>query len=167
MDNKGQEKNESLEKEVVLDTNYKKVTSKNVEIIMHVNKQRNPTELLEKFYLLRNDETLSNEEKNEEVRKIMTEYMRWLILENVKHSLLLNLSNQANTIQCRRTNLSQFNYFIILGLEYLNTSNTGDSTPISFTIDSEGNLSINGLDENLISEDSIFIYTDKKVTESD
>lgn len=167
MDSKGQENNKSMEKEVIFDTNYYKLTTDELEFIMHIKKQKNPAELLEKFYRLKNNTSLSNEEKNQGVRKIMTEYMRWLNLENIKHSLLLNLSGQANTIQCRKTSLSQLNFFVILGLEYLNTLNNGDKTPVSFSIDREGNLSINGLDKDLINEDSIFVYTDKKVTERD
>ncbi|CCQ97191.1 conserved hypothetical protein [[Clostridium] ultunense Esp] len=88
-------------------------------------------------------------------------------MKKVKHSLLLNLSNQANTIQCRKTYLSQFNFITILGLEYLNILNTKESIPISFAIDKDGNLSINGVDGELISDRNIHVYTDKKVTESD
>jgi len=88
-------------------------------------------------------------------------------LEKIKHSLLLNLSNQANTLRCRRTNLSQFNYIVILGLEYLNILEKRDAIPISLDIDEDGELSINGIPGELIDDRNIVIYTDKKVTESD
>ncbi len=88
-------------------------------------------------------------------------------MEKIKHSLLLNLSNQANTLRCRRTNLSQFNYIVILGLEYLNILEKRDAIPISLDIDEDGELSINGIPGELIDDRNIVIYTDKKVTESD
>lgn len=88
-------------------------------------------------------------------------------MEKIKHSLLLNLSNQANTLRCRRTNLSQFNYIVILGLEYLNILEKRDGIPISLDIDEDGELSINGIPGELIDDRNIVIYTDKKVTESD
>lgn len=93
-----------------------------------------------------------------------------IILNNVKHSLTLNLSNQANTIKSKNSNLSQYNFLTILGLEYLNTVDTLDknkSVPVSIKIDQEGSLSINGLDGEMIDEKNIYVYTDKKVTKSD
>jgi len=90
-----------------------------------------------------------------------------IFLENIRHSLLLNLSNQANTIKCTETHLAQYNFFVILGLECLNLSNESKGIPISFYIDKDGNLSINGIDENKLNEENIYIYTDKKVTKSD
>jgi len=58
-------------------------------------------------------------------------------------------------------------FFVILGLEYLNPINTAEKIPIALNIDKDGNLSINGLDEDKLNDDNIYIYTDKKVTTSD
>ena len=88
-------------------------------------------------------------------------------MNNVKHSLLLNLSNQANTFMCRGITLSQYNVVTILGLEYLNRVNNFDLIPISINVDKDWNFSINGLDENIIDDGNIYVYTDKKVTKSD
>lgn len=90
-----------------------------------------------------------------------------IFLKNIRHSILLNLSNQTNTIKCADTHLSQYNFFVILGLEYLNPINTAEKIPITLNIDKDGNLSINGLDEDKLNDDNIYIYTDKKVTTSD
>lgn len=88
-------------------------------------------------------------------------------MNNVKHSLLLNLSNQANTFMCRGITLSQYNVVTILGLEYLNRINNFEPIPISINVDKDWNFSINGLDENIIDNGNIYVYTDKKVTKSD
>jgi len=88
-------------------------------------------------------------------------------VNNVKHSLLLNLSNQANTFMCRGITLSQYNVVTILGLEYLNRVNNFEPIPISINVDKDWNFSINGLDENIIDDGNIYVYTDKKVTKSD
>lgn len=88
-------------------------------------------------------------------------------MNSVKHSLLLNLSNQANTFRCKGITLSQFNFVTILGLEYLNGEKYSEMIPISINIDKEWNLSINGLGENVIDDENIYVYTDKKVTKSD
>jgi len=88
-------------------------------------------------------------------------------VNNVKHSLLLNLSNQANTFMCRGITLSQYNVVTILGLEYLNRINNFEPIPISINVDKDWNFSINGLDENIIDDGNIYVYTDKKVTKSD
>ncbi|NLY66161.1 MAG: hypothetical protein GX069_01215 [Tissierellia bacterium] len=88
-------------------------------------------------------------------------------MNNVKHSLLLNLSNQANTFMCRGITLSQYNVVTILGLEYLNRINNFEPIPISINVDKDWNFSINGLDENIIYDGNIYVYTDKNVTKSD
>lgn len=88
-------------------------------------------------------------------------------MNSVKHSLLLNLSNQANTFGCRRITLSQYNFITILGLEYLNGENLTERIPISIDIDKEWNLSINGLGEDILDDGNIYVYRDKKVTKSD
>ena len=88
-------------------------------------------------------------------------------MNSVKHSLLLNLSNQANTFKCKGITLSQYNFVTILGLEYLNGENYSDMIPISINIDEEWNLSISGIGENVIDDENIYVYTDKKITKSD
>lgn len=165
MDN--QEDKDILRDKINTMPNYKKITTDNMEITLFIKKQKNPAELLEKLYILRNNDKLSNQEKNEIAKKIMMDFMRWFILEKVKHSLLLNISNQANTIRCRKTNLSQFNFIVILGLEYLKSLDKSKGIPISINIDEEGDLSINGIPGEVIDDRNIYIYTDKKITESD
>lgn len=81
-------------------------------------------------------------------------------------SLQLNLSNQANTKNAKRSLLSQFNFFVILGLHYLDNKEKMEAIPLSIDIDAAGEITINGLDEELIDGDSIQIYSDKKVTNS-
>lgn len=85
----------------------------------------------------------------------------------IKHSLSVNLSNQANTFKCIKANLGQFNIVAILGLEYLYEKDPINKIPISIDVDRDWNLSIEGLDKNIIDEENICIYTDKKVTKSD
>lgn len=88
-------------------------------------------------------------------------------MNSVKHSLLMNLSNQANTFRCRGIILSQYNFVTILGLEYLKGENDLEMIPISINIDEEWNLSIDGLGEDIINDENIYVYTYKKVTKSD
>ena len=88
-------------------------------------------------------------------------------MNNVKHSLLLNLSNQANTFKCKEITLSQYNFVAILGLEYLNGEKSLELIPISINIDKDWNLSVDGFGENIIDDGNIYVYTDKKVTKSD
>ncbi|MCR2042853.1 hypothetical protein [Anaerosalibacter massiliensis] len=88
-------------------------------------------------------------------------------MEKLKQSLVLNLSNQANTFSCKKIDLSQFNFFAILGLEYLYIDTKKENIPISINIDRSGELSINGLDGDLIDDKNICIYSDKKITKSD
>ncbi|AOY77459.1 hypothetical protein [Clostridium formicaceticum] len=53
-----------------------KVTSiEDAEFTIYSKKYNNPIELLEKLYRIRNEKSLSNEEKNKKVQKIMKEYM--------------------------------------------------------------------------------------------
>lgn len=167
MDNEKQVNNQSSINKVFADTYVSKLMTEDVEFTLHIKKVKNPGELLEKLYLLRENTDLSDDEKNEEVKKIISDYMRWFILRNAKHSLILNLSNQANTFKGNKSNLRQFNFVTILGLEYLSDINTTDLNPVALYIDKDGNLSINGIDGELLDDKNIFIYTDKKVTKSD
>lgn len=80
--------------------------------------------------------------------------------------MALNLSNQANVNKSSKSNLCQFNYFVILGLEYLDDTREGEDIPIVIDIDKTGELTINGLDEDLVKDNNIFICSDKKVTDS-
>jgi len=90
-----------------------------------------------------------------------------IYLNGAKHSLSINMSSQANTFKCTRANLGQYNFIAVLGLEYLTEKDSSDKIPISINIDEDWNLSLEGFDENSISEGNIQVYTDKKVTESD
>lgn len=76
MDDKNLDSSKSLGNEINIDTNISKIKTNDVEITMHIKKLKNPAELLEKLYLIRNNATLNNEEKNKEVKKIMNDYMR-------------------------------------------------------------------------------------------
>ncbi|NLX62913.1 MAG: hypothetical protein GXZ06_10535 [Tissierellia bacterium] len=87
-------------------------------------------------------------------------------MNKAKHSLLLNLSNQVNTFRCRHITLSQYNVVTLLGLEYLNRGNNFEPIPITISVDKDWNFSIDGLDENMIDDGNIYVYTDKKVTKS-
>jgi len=87
-------------------------------------------------------------------------------LENIKTSIALNLSNQGNVYKSRESNLSQFNFLVILGLDYLNDIGDMEAVPISIDINGSGDLTINGLDGDLINNENIYIYSDKKITDN-
>lgn len=87
-------------------------------------------------------------------------------MENIKTSIALNLSNQGNVYKSRESNLSQFNFLVILGLDYLNDIGDMETVPISIDINGSGDLTINGLDGDLINNENIYIYSDKKVTDN-
>ncbi len=93
-----------------------------------------------------------------------------MVLNNAISSMNLNLSNQANTIKSEQVNLSQFNFFVILGLEYLyeqiENNREIKGIPIDISIKKSGEMTINGLDQDLIDDNNIRIYSDKKVTNS-
>ncbi|GFN36604.1 hypothetical protein [Tepidimicrobium xylanilyticum] len=74
MDN--QEDKDILRDKINTMPNYKKITTDNMEITLFIKKQKNPAELLEKLYILRNNDKLSNQEKNEIAKKIMMDFMR-------------------------------------------------------------------------------------------
>lgn len=87
-------------------------------------------------------------------------------MENIKTSIALNLSNQGNVYKSRESNLSQFNFLVILGLDYLNDIGDMEAVPISIDINGSGDLTINGLDGDLINNENIYIYSDKKITDN-
>lgn len=162
-------KQESAEKKQTLDDKYvSRLITKDAEFTIYMKKLKNPVYILEKLYELRQNKQLSDDEKNGEVKKIMAEYMRWFQLsEKVKHSLAINLSNQANTFRCIRANLGQFNFVAILGLEYLYKKEPNNKIPITINIDKDWNLSMEGLEDDILEDGNIYVYTDKKVTKSD
>lgn len=89
-------------------------------------------------------------------------------MENIKSSVSLNLSSQANTCSSKKSSISQFNYFIILGLGYLNTeSRPEEPIPICINVNKSGELTIEGLDVEIINDQNTQIYSDKKVTTSE
>jgi hypothetical protein len=53
----------------------KKAVLHNYEVAVNGIKPENPAEILEKLYPLRDDNTMTNEEKISQVRKIILEYM--------------------------------------------------------------------------------------------
>ncbi|NLW23535.1 MAG: hypothetical protein GXY88_09860 [Tissierellia bacterium] len=76
MDNKGEGNRKVSASEINIDSHIKKIKTKDVEISLYIKKQKNPAQLLENLYLLRHDDSLSKEEKNQAVKKIMVDYMR-------------------------------------------------------------------------------------------
>lgn len=147
--------------------NFMKVfSSQDVEFTVNGSRYSEPFKLLEELYIVRHDKSLTSKEKNMRVQNIMKEYMEWLGLENIKSSIALNLSNQGNVYKSRESNLSQFNFFVILGLDYLNNIGDMEAVPISIDINGSGDLTINGLDGDLINNENIYIYSDKKVTDN-
>lgn len=89
-------------------------------------------------------------------------------MENVKSSVSLNLSNQANNCRSRNSSLFQFNYFIILGLGYLDPDFRAEkAVPVGVKIDKSGELTINGVDIEMLNSENIQVYSDKKVTTSE
>lgn len=68
---------EDSNQNIDIDINEYKITTENVEFVMNFKKIKNPAELLEKLYLLRENQTLTNAEKNEMVKRIMLDYMGW------------------------------------------------------------------------------------------
>jgi len=53
----------------------KKAGFKDIEITINSKKMKNPMELIEKLYPLKEDETLTNEEKVNKVREFVNEFM--------------------------------------------------------------------------------------------
>ncbi len=88
-----------------------------------------------------------------------------------KLSTILNLSNQANLCDSQKTNLSQFNFILMVGLESIsNINSTGgrNKIPLSVNITKSGEIEINGIDEcALNNKKNIRIYSDKKITQSE
>ncbi len=89
-------------------------------------------------------------------------------MENVKSSISLNMSNQANNCRSRNSSLFQFNYFIMLGLAYLNPDfRAEEAVPVSIKIDKSGELTISGVDIEMLNSENVQIHSDKKVTTSE
>lgn len=77
-----------------------------------------------------------------------------------------NLCSQGNIAKSNKSQISQYNYIVMIGLEYLN-DNIKDTKnlPISISVYNTGELEISGLDESIIdNKDSIRIHSEKKVT---
>jgi hypothetical protein len=89
-------------------------------------------------------------------------------LERNKSSVSLNLSNQANSFNARRSSLSQFNYFVILGLDFLDAEEESqDFMPVKVRIHKSGELSMRGIDGEIFNDENTCIFSDRKVTTSD
>ena len=87
-------------------------------------------------------------------------------MDNTKTALSLNLSNQSNLSKSKKVQITQFNTCIIMGLEYLENRVKGEDVPISVVLKKDGELTINGLDRELVHDHNISIYSDKRVTNS-
>ena len=84
-------------------------------------------------------------------------------MKRKKLAMASNLSNQANIHNSEKALLSQFNYFVLLGLEYLERNiKKIDQIPLAIRINRSGELEINGLNEDSLK--NMHIHTDKKVT---
>jgi hypothetical protein len=89
-------------------------------------------------------------------------------LENIRSTVSLNLSNQANTNKAKKSNLLQLNCFVILGLDYLeNAAVPEENIPLSININDSGELTISGLSEEILNSENVKIYSDRKVTSSE
>ena len=89
-------------------------------------------------------------------------------MDKIKTSVSLNLSNQANTFSSKNSHLFQFNYFVILGLDFLDTEITdAEGTPVSVSINKAGEISLSGPDGEIVNDQNTCIYTDRKVTSSE
>jgi len=58
------------------DSYVNKLVTRDAEFTIHMKKLKNPVYILEQLYLLRQNGKLSDEKKNEEVKKIMADYLR-------------------------------------------------------------------------------------------
>lgn len=88
-------------------------------------------------------------------------------MENTKSSIALNLSDQANIYNSQKSHLIQFNIFAILGLGGFEDYTQTEGVPLSIDISKTGEITINGLSKETINDRNIYIYSDKKVTESE
>lgn len=88
------------------------------------------------------------------------------MLNQKKLSIGLNLSNQTNLVNAVHSHLSQFNFLVILGNDYLNKiSEKQAKIPLQIGIDKSGELTIGGLGEEILNnEEKVRIYADKKIT---
>lgn len=76
MENKEQKNTQSTNSESKQRINKIKLETKDYEMDLTIRRPGNPAEILKKMYELRENKTLSDEEKNEEVKKILMEYLR-------------------------------------------------------------------------------------------
>lgn len=83
-----------------------------------------------------------------------------------KSSIKLNLSNQSNMVNAFRSHLSQFNFLVVLGNEYLSkVDEKQDKIPLQICINKLGELTIGGLDIDILNNaEKVRIYSDKKIT---
>lgn len=88
------------------------------------------------------------------------------VLNGKKLSIELNLSNQSNMVSTISSNLSQFNFLVIIGNEYLNKVEERQAKiPLRICIDKSGELAIDGLDKEILNnEEKVKIYSSKKIT---
>jgi len=90
-----------------------------------------------------------------------------IALSEARMAITANLSNQANTNTSKRTELLQLNVFAILGLGYIDGRNEEEKVPVSIRIDGQGKMTVSGMDGEIINDDNIKIYSDRKVTTSE
>lgn len=91
-----------------------------------------------------------------------------MIILNNKITTLINLSNQANLCKTNKTDISQFNFVVLIGLKYLRQKKESPKIPVSININKDGEMEIGGIDvDTLMNENNVKIYTDKKITRSE
>ncbi len=92
-----------------------------------------------------------------------------IYLKQGKFPTVINLSNQANLCEANKTELSQLNLVVILGLKHLNHyEDNRDETPISIKIKKSGEVELSGIDENMLNDnENVRVYSDKKVSRTE
>jgi len=87
-------------------------------------------------------------------------------LKQGKFPAIVNLSNQANFCEAKKSILSQFNLIVILGLAHLKKYNDLDNNlvPISIKVTKSGEIELTGLDDS--TRENVQIYSDSKISKT-
>ena len=87
-------------------------------------------------------------------------------MDDNRISTIMNLSSQANIAKAKQSNLSQFNFVIILGIESIgNPHKCLKKIPITINISKDVELDITGMEGTAVNDEKdIRIYCDRKVT---
>lgn len=90
-------------------------------------------------------------------------------LRQGKFPSAINLSNQANLCEAKKTELSQLNLVVLLGLRHINNyEDNMAETPISINIKKTGEVELSGIEESMLNNtENVRIYSDKKVSRTE